>query len=283
MSAVGHWGQFARERFPPATHLPMVALFALANAGVAAPEWQLRLTLAAAVTLSFFFRLRLFDEIKDFAVDRAVNPERPLARGMLHVRELQLVSAGLAVGELALCATLSSAAAGTHAVAVAYSLLMYREFFIGQWLRRHLATYAVTHTIVTVPVGWSVMAQVSGLAVWEFPPAWIGAALVNWMLFNVFEFSRKTFAPSEERANVDSYSRLFTPFGAAVLTLSQVALAVLLLGSPTSQIGLAAIPVLAAAVFLVWGSPPVARLFRAASSAYILAFYALLAWQRWHL
>jgi hypothetical protein len=45
----------------------------------------------------------------------------------------------------------------------------------------------VTHTIVTVPLGWSVAVQVGGPAVWR-------VALVNWMLFNVFEFARNAKA-----------------------------------------------------------------------------------------
>jgi 4-hydroxybenzoate polyprenyltransferase len=270
MSPLSHWGRFVRERFPPATHLPMVALFVLANAGTAGPG----LIAALAVTLSFFFRLRLFDEIKDYAVDRAVNPDRPLARGLLGVGEVQRVCVALVAGELVVCALLSSRALAIHTVAIAYSLLMYREFFIGRWLRRHLTTYAVTHTIVTVPLGWSVAVQVGGPAVWR-------VALVNWMLFNVFEFARKTHAPAEERPNVDSYSRLFTPAGAAALTLSQVALAVVLVGSPAWQVALATVLILAAGVYVGLRTVGAARLFRGTAAAYILAFYAVLAWQRW--
>jgi 4-hydroxybenzoate polyprenyltransferase len=127
------------------------------------------------------------------------------------------------------------------------------------------------------------MSQVSGMPLWEFPRAWVVGSLVNWMLFNVFEFSRKTFAPAEERPHVDSYSLLFRPAGAVLLTLSQVTLAVVLIGAPASQLWLAALPCAASLVYLVRCSNSMARLFRATFSAYILLFYALLAWERWHL
>jgi 4-hydroxybenzoate polyprenyltransferase len=263
----------------------MVVLFVLANAGAATTKSSSGLVAALAATLGFFFRLRLFDEIKDYEVDRVVNPGRPLARGLLKVGEVKRVIYVLTVFELLVCAWLSPVVLATHALAVGYSFLMYQEFFIGHWLRRHLTTYAVTHTVVTVPLGWSVAAQASGRAVWTFPPVLLGFALVNWTLFNVFEFGRKTFAPAEERPHVDSYSSIFRPAGAGVLMMSQVLLALLILRLSVAawlpQLALAAAPLLATVVYVWKRSTPAARIFRGMSAAYILLFYALLAWQMW--
>ncbi len=292
------WWVFLRERFPPAMHAPMILVFTLANGGVA-----LRLAggtagagaFAAAwlVGLLFFFRLRCFDEIKDYAVDCRLNPTRPLARGLLTVAQAKTMCYALAACELAIAAVLGRGALGTHAVTVLYSFLMYREFFIGRWLRPHLTTYAVTHTFVSMLMSWSVGAMVSGVALWRMPPAllWYGPA--NWMLFNVFEFARKTFSPDEETPGADSYSLRFGARGAVVLCMSQVVVAVVLLGLlPAGALAtrwglpgwiphalLALLPLAGAVVYAVRPERVRARLYRGASMAYQLFFYVLIAVQ----
>ena len=104
---MNRWWQFVRERFPLGSVVPMAVAFVLANAAVAArvdgvrvdPERWLAI---GALALSFFFRLRLFDELKDHELDRTVHPERPLARGLLGRREVGWAAVGLAALELAI-------------------------------------------------------------------------------------------------------------------------------------------------------------------------------------
>ncbi len=299
LEAARRWGRFVRERFPPASHLPMVAVVTLANAAFAGraeemPVRPLRLLTTFTVTLLFFFRLRCFDEIKDLEVDLRLNPSRPLARGLLSVRQVLRAIALLAAVELVLCGWLGSRAVLVHAGASAYSFLMYKEFFIGRILRPLLTTYAVAHTFVSILLGWSIAAQTTGRAWHEM--AWPVLLLgpVNWALFNVFEFGRKTFSPDEERAGADSYSSLFGPAGAAALTLGQIALAMALLAALPGQVlsapaawpsrawtlhlPLAAIVIAAAAAYVL--SPRrAARVYRSIVGGYLIAFYAVLAWQ----
>ena len=62
------WVALILERFPPATTLPMILLFVIANGLMAShmmvvhTDWW-RYLLAFLLALSFFFRLRLFDEL----------------------------------------------------------------------------------------------------------------------------------------------------------------------------------------------------------------------------
>jgi len=299
LSTPRRWGRFVRERFPPQLHLPVIALIVAANALLGArlldvPVAPLRLVVSFAVAVLFFFRLRCFDEIKDYRVDLELNPTRPLARGLLTVRATQRMVIGLTVVELALAALFGFAALGLHTLAVAYSYLMYREFFIGRWLRPHLTTYAVTHTFVSVLVALSVVTLVTGVPAGGFPRALFGFALVNWALFNVFEFARKTFADAEETPGADSYSRRFGPRGAVVLCGSQIAGAILLLallpvgalrmpvGWPPAwvpHLGLGLLP-LATGLRYVWQADARAAVrYRGAAGVYQLLFYALLTWQ----
>ncbi len=284
---------FLRERFPIGAHAFMVAVFAFANvalvADLGAPEpfEPLRFAAAWLIALSYFFRLRCFDEIKDHAFDLEHNPERPLARGLVTEAQLKRWIAVAAVFELALAFWLfDTRGLAIHAAAQAYSLLMYREFFIGRWIRPHLTTYAVAHTISAAFLGGSI-----GFLYARALPVEVGSRalvmlLFNWCLFNLFEFARKTWAPDEERANVDSYSLIFGVPGAVLLSLSQVGIGIFLTtlhpraleaGWPwLLQASLAALPLATGVVFITRRDPGSAAIFRNTVSAYLVLFYAAL-------
>lgn len=285
---MSRWWTFIVERFPPGSYLPLVAVFVVANlsiAGATPAQAGLALVIAPLVVLSFFLRLRCFDEIKDLDVDKQINPTRPLARGLIEVAEVKQVIGGLTLFELVLVGLLGEGPLLGHALAVLYSFAMYNEFFLGRYLRPHLTLYAVTHTASSALLGWSVAGMVLGVLPWELPQAVLLFALANWSLFNVFEFARKTYAPEEERPSVETYSLNFGPWGAVVLTLSQVALAV----SVVSVVGPKATPytawfvgtsLLFVALSIAYGArptPAVAKAFRGGSGAYLVCFLAALA------
>jgi 4-hydroxybenzoate polyprenyltransferase len=219
---MANWRIFQRERFPLHTHLPLILalLFAhIALAGLHA-AWHLCLALFF-VLLSFFFRMRLFDEIKDYATDCEKNPTRPLPRGVLSVRDLKKAILLLFCFELALTGIANPIALAILLPAQGYSFLMYKEFFIGKILRPHLTTYAVSHTVVMVLLS----ALCSAWLLLRFP---FQLEMRNWIfaagcfgVFNVFEFGRKTFAQTEEKPGVDSYSKIWGHAGAVLLNLSQ--------------------------------------------------------------
>jgi len=275
------------ERFPPGSYLPLAFVFVLGNGGVAAAAtgtgrpW-LGFAIAGVMSLLFFFRLRCFDEIKDYELDLVINPTRPLPRGAVSIPAVKRAFLIIAAVELAIAAALGPRVLATHTIALAYSFLMYREFFIGPRIRPHLTTYAVTHTFVSVLLGYSVASVVTGLALWELPWALLAFGLVNWCLFNLFEFARKTYAREEERVDVDSYSRIFRPAGGALLSASQVAAALAVLawlselGWQAVAAGLLAVPLLA---YAVRPTVATAKTFRGVTGVYLIACYALLAWR----
>ena len=63
-----------------------------------------------------------------------------------------------------------------------------------------------------------------------FYPSFYLTGLMYWCIFNLFEFARKTFAPSEERQGVESYSSLFGIAGAVILSISQALVAAMIAG-----------------------------------------------------
>jgi len=303
------WTIFIAERFPLASHVPMILSFTLANVfmGLSLHEPArienyldslklpgadavsiTRVAIAFTVALAFFLRLRIFDEIKDFETDLKVNPTRPLARGLIKIPEAKIAVTILTIFELALLAILSPWLALSHLLAVAYSFLMYQEFFIGDILRPHLTTYAVLHTFVSVLVGATIMSTVTGLMFWEFSRSPWFFALANWGFFNLFEFARKTFAPSEEREGVESYSKVFSIPGAVSLSLSQAVVPLLLVSNiadasftPNELFALWSPLVLVGGPALAFVIRPrvfAAKMFRNFVGLYLIAGYLSLVW-----
>ena len=219
---MSRWLIFIRERFEPLSHLLMLGLLVAAHAAVntgveGRVAWTVGIGLAV---LTFFFKLRLYDELKDFEHDLKFNPGRPLARGLLTRDEVKTGVFLCLLIENLLWLALSPGTWIIFFVAVGYSLLMYNEFFLGPKLRSHLTTYAVTHTFVSALISVSMSAAFLELHKINF--VGLVMAISTWGLFNLFEFARKTFSGEEERFEIDSYSKVWKRWGAVLLSASQL-------------------------------------------------------------
>lgn len=280
---MGKWLTFAKERFKPLEYLPLIALFVAANylfakrvsGGLELPP--LGLLFVGVATLCFFFRMRLFDEIKDYEIDLKINPHRPLARGLISIREVKRTIIGLIIFELILMSNLGLVPFFLYLFALFYSLLMFEEFFIGDWLRPHLTTYAVTHTIVVAFLSLAVISCVLGFTALNFSRNVFLFCFSHWCIFNLFEFARKTFAESEERPNVPSYSNIFGLKGAYALSASQVILSTVALYVIQDSVGTGRVVYLAAlyclGLIFTLKSPPK---FRNISTIYLVAYFIFL-------
>ena len=280
--------QFMRERFPLTTHLPMILSFSCANIAIGTAALGKGVGLfsslaACLITFLFFMRLRLFDELKDLEYDKIANPDRPLVRGLVKPQELLRIIFLALIFECLLVLSLSPAAIFAYLTALGFSLLMFKEFFIGQIIRPHLTTYAVIHTFVSVLMGYMIAAVSHHAALFEFPISFFIFGFINWALFNVFEFARKTFSRDEERAGIETYSSKFSSLGAIALTMSQVLIVILvgmLLTHPVLpakvlwfQIVLAAALAAGMAWYLTAGTKRSAAVYRALAGFYIILTY----------
>ena len=225
-SMISKWTIFAKERFPLASHIPMVVLFVGTIAVYFAEEFTFKSLFPFIATFIFFFKLRLFDEIKDFELDKKINPQRPLPRGLLNVKNLEHGIILCIIAEVILFGIYGYFALLLALITIMYSLLMYKEFFIGNYIRPHLTTYAISHTVITVPLSLTITQTLSNTSLFNQSLDIVYLSLANWCFFNIFEFGRKTFLKDEEREGVESYSKIFKPFGAYLLvqTMSFLAL-----------------------------------------------------------
>jgi len=290
---IKRWWIFSKERFPLLRHILLIIFYVSANALIAFNSSSLNAVMTykgvmcAVAVLFIFFHLRIFDEIKDYKNDLVVHKDRPLARGLITVMEAKQVAACLIVLELFLASLINRAAFIAVVCTVLYSLIMYKEFFIGKWLRPRMATYALTHTLVSCWMSVFVYSAVTGLGFWTIPKTYGMFVLVNWMIFNIFEFGRKTFGKDEEKDLVESYSKRLGPVRAAfnVVFMATVALyAALKLGDTfdlsflytASMYVLYGLTLLTAALYAVHNDKSSARVFRGVCSIFILFYNVII-------
>lgn len=217
-----------QERFPVANALLFFTLY-LATAAVARASAggevtvSLQDVIGCLVTWSFFLLLRIFDEHKDYALDCHNHPQRVLQSGLINLNHLK------GLGLLALAAQLGwslwldggiGRTTQAWALLFAWTCLMGREFFIADWLSRHLTWYAVSHMLVMpLIVWWLAQLALPGTALTEPLQLLMLLAFVSGFCF---EITRKTKGPEEERDSIESYSRIFGTRGSAFVVLGLV-------------------------------------------------------------
>lgn len=283
-SKLSRWFTFTMERFPLFDHTLMIVLFVGGHLVlVRANEGSIDYTSATLVFLAifaFFFKMRLYDEIKDYELDCEINPTRPLPRGLLNLSDMKKGIVTCIILELLFFSPLGVNAITCLSIAILYSLLMYKEFFIPKIIRPHLTTYAVIHTVVTVPMGISIFSAMTKRLPNDLDRTYFLFVLCSWFVFNIFEFGRKTFTTEEERNAVESYSKIFTRHGAVALVVSMSFLALYMLYNiqealSYAQLILSALLCLIGLVFSFSDDEKFGKLYRVFSSGYIIIFYIL--------
>jgi 4-hydroxybenzoate polyprenyltransferase len=153
---------YFKERFPLIPNL-LVALgithsariLALNSTGVVASS----LTTVLAVTggMLFLAQIRLMDEYKDFEKDKIAHPDRPLPRGLFSHTEFGMwiarFNAAMIVLSVMLGVIVNPVAGVLFAIGTLYLYLMFREFYIGDWLSKRPMLYAITHQLIIFPMG----------------------------------------------------------------------------------------------------------------------------------
>lgn len=208
MSTSARYLVFVRERFPPGAYLPLICVFAAAGyvpsiAWSGAAFQPLRFAAAALVVGLAFLHLRLIDEVKDAEVDRLGRPSRPLPRGLVTDRELTRVA--IAAFLLAIVTATGMGVEPMVALlpATVCILLADVEFLAPHWIHRDLVVYALAHsTVVPMLMVFAWFATSAAQPSLALP----GLVLLAWGVGLGLEISRKTYAPDEERAFVETYS-----------------------------------------------------------------------------
>jgi 4-hydroxybenzoate polyprenyltransferase len=292
MSKLKSWTQFTKERFDPVFHIVMVIVFLMAHVLVARAIRPLMIDVQDIIILfigvaAFYFKLHLYDEVRNYGLDIIVNKSRPLPRGLLTHKDMFRGMLVCIIVELICFSTQGLQSFVSIFLAIAYSLIMFKEFFIAEKLRLYLTTYAITHTIVTSFLSVAIFSFLTHSSFLQIVTdmAFLSFALATWLLFNIFEFGRKSFASSEERKNRDTYSSLFGRTGAVALVSSQAAVTFALALNLKNanhtiliwgNIFLLLILAVLSLAYILTNKPVRAQRFRTYSFVYIIAYYLIL-------
>jgi 4-hydroxybenzoate polyprenyltransferase len=219
---------YLHERFPLVNMALFVVLFltvrAVATQACATgrcdprPDGLALASLGALATVAFFFRLRVFDEEKDFAQDLQNHPGRVLQTGRVSLAQLRRLAWSGAVLEAGWSALRGPEVLLLWAGALAYSLAMRAEFGMGRWLRGRLVLYALSHMLIMpLVIAW-LFAGYASLVAGALPLALL--LLLSLLGGFGFELARKLHAPAAERPGVDSYSQVLGYGPALTLTVA---------------------------------------------------------------
>lgn len=216
--------QYQKERFPIIQYFIFILLFYLSfylYAGFLNGKPPVNIALMAKGFLTVFlvfFELRLFDEIKDYETDLKYQPERPVQRGLISLREVRImIPISIAVMFLInLFSFLSNIL--FFAVLQAFILIMSKEFFFGEVLKKNRIAYASLHMLSMVFIAAYVINHSFGAGNWTFPAYMM--LLLAYISGFIIEVGRKIEAPENERRGVDNYSKLLGPEKAALLLLA---------------------------------------------------------------
>ena len=104
-------------------------------------------------------------------------------------------------------------------VALAFTVLMLKEFFVAAWLKRHFVIYASVQMLIMPLLAMTIWSFTTERFFWEISGWFVLYSLVSYFLAFNWEISRKIRVPQDEVDGVDSYTRRFGLCGAANLVL----------------------------------------------------------------
>ena len=89
----------------------------------------------------FLFRLRIFDEFKDYEHDCLYYPHRPVPRDLISLSELKTTLVFVILFESFIAVTLGGLVLVFFLLSFFFSWLMFNEFFMRLWLRGDFSIY----------------------------------------------------------------------------------------------------------------------------------------------
>jgi 4-hydroxybenzoate polyprenyltransferase len=213
---------YLKERFPP-HQLILLSLIFGTSAGIFAQKISmgsyqtLRIIFSSTALLLFLFRLRIFDEFKDYYHDKKYYPLRPIPRGLLSFRELRILILATILFEFIVSFTNGLISLTFYLFAFFYSLLLLKEFFVKNWLRNHFATYISVHELLALFLFYylfSLNVKTFG-QIFETKLFLFSVLLV--ILFFSLEVARKIRPKNLEISSKDTYSAQYGIKGAIKL------------------------------------------------------------------
>ncbi len=295
-----YW-RYLAERFP----LPVngLAIFLLYSCTFLAARHMLGLSGSVRIqylagylwALGVFYHLRVLDDIKDRPNDIVAYPERVLSRGLVTYRQLAWTGFLAVFGETIIAARFGPKILALHIATLLYSLLMFKEFFAREWLKKRLFLYGLSHMLILACIDFTILQMSVPRGDLVRIPGFFLFALLGFSMTFSLEVSRKIRVPGVEREEVDTYSKVIGIPSSLLLVLFFQALVMLLAWRLRHYLDLplwfhgAALGVwlLVGAVFAAWGRSLTdansRKLDKVASVFYLQFYFSLLGILIWRM
>ena len=157
------------------------------------------------IFLLFLFHLRLLDEIKDFEFDTKHHKDRPVQKGsvsLVSIKKLIVINIILMFS-----LTYFTNLLLLLAIPIAYTFLMFKEFFIKDFYERSPLVYLLSHQIVFVFLLMFFFSAITG-QVYQLQPDTILIYLFYFLPLAIIEIGRKMDYRYDFEGNktIDSYA-----------------------------------------------------------------------------
>lgn len=202
---------YQKERFPFLGHGLLVASFSFSAISYSricrGAEGFVSLStflVGVATTITLFFLVRVFDEFKDAEDDANYRSHLPVPRGLISFKELAIAGVVAVVIQIALNSCFFPKMLILYGLVIAYLCLMGKEFFVGEWLKKHQFWYVVSHMLIIPLIDMYASGLDWLLAGVEAPKGLIFFFLVSFMNGIVLEIGRKIRIPEKEEFNTYS-------------------------------------------------------------------------------
>jgi 4-hydroxybenzoate polyprenyltransferase len=216
---------YFRERFPLRENLPFALILMMGlvfTLQLLDPEQPIFLNLKTAALFVGVFGLmllmRLFDDLKDVEADKALFPERPVARGLIPLRTLWIMVGILHLVFLGINLWMPQGVVW-FIVCLGFTWLTFRWFFARDFIQKRLMVAFITHQPVGFLVNMWVAAVVlsnSSVNMSDSRVWWISFLFITPVM--LWEISRKIKAKETENDYV-TYSKILGPHLAAYFLL----------------------------------------------------------------
>jgi 4-hydroxybenzoate polyprenyltransferase len=214
---------YQKERFPFLAHGLLIASFTFSAVSYSricrGAEGFIPLStflIGAFTTATLFFLVRIFDEFKDAEDDAKFRSYLPVPRGLISFRELAIIGIITAILQITVNAFVNPMMLVLYAVVIGYLSLMGKEFFIGEWLKKHQMIYVFSHMLIIPLIDVYASGMDWLLAGADAPKGLLFFFAVSFMNGIVLEFGRKIRKPEKEEPGVVTYSALYGADKAAI-------------------------------------------------------------------
>jgi 4-hydroxybenzoate polyprenyltransferase len=201
---------FACETHPPLTYtvvalgwsLSLATLLQWGHGAVAITPPLFLLSLTFFLVLLY---LRAVDEVKDLDYDRLHNPDRPLVRGAVSVREAWLLAASVGLVILAICATLDVALVLLAIVEMLYAIGLLTLERNSRFFRNNILLNLCVTFPVSAVLNLYVVIYLAGRDLAPALPQIITVVAAHMCIFLHLEFGRKLKKPQFTAAGENGY------------------------------------------------------------------------------